>query len=94
MICKNCGKTIQEGSSFCAHCGCDLRDSSPSNHSNNTEEQIPLLILARQIVKHKIAVIVSAIVVAIGIGGYIAIKKKAEKKRLYSSFYQKKKGYI
>ena len=84
MICKNCGKTIQEGSSFCAHCGCDLRDSSPSNHSNNTEEQIPLLILARQIVKHKIAVIVSAIVVAIGIGGYIAIKKKAEKKKAES----------
>lgn len=84
MICKKCGKTIQDGSTFCAHCGCDLRGTAPSNHPNNTEEQIPLLLLARQIVKHKVAAIVSVIVVALGIGGYVAFKNYAEKKKVES----------
>lgn len=87
MICKKCGKTIQDGSTFCAHCGCDLRDTAPSNQSGNTEEQIPLLLLARQIAKHKVAAIVSVIVVTLGIGGYIAIKKHAEKKKAESELF-------
>lgn len=93
MICKKCGKTIQDGSTFCAHCGCDLRDTAPSNQFNNTEEQIPLLLLARQIVKHKVAVIISVIVVALGIGGYIAFKKHAEKKKAESELVAMIKHY-
>ncbi len=93
MICKKCGKTIQDGSTFCAHCGCDLRDIAPSNQFNNTEEQIPLLLLARQIVKHKVAVIISFIVVALGIGGYIAFKKHAEKKKAESELVAMIKHY-
>ena len=93
MICKKCGKTIQDGSTFCAHCGCDLRDTAPSNQFNNTEEQIPLLLLARQIVKHKVAVIISFIVVALGIGGYIAFKKHAEKKKAESELVAMIKHY-
>jgi hypothetical protein len=84
MICKKCGKTILDGSTFCAHCGFDLRDSVPSNQSCNTEDQIPLLLLARQIVKHKVATIISVIVVALTIGGYIAFKKHVEKKKVES----------
>ena len=93
MICKKCGKTIQDGSTFCAHCGCDLRDTAPSNQFNNTEEQIPLLLLARQIVKHKVAVIISVIVVALGIGGYIAFKKNTEKKKAESELVAMIKHY-
>lgn len=93
MICKKCGKTIQDGSTFCAHCGCDLRDAAPSNQFNNTEEQIPLLLLARHIVKHKVAVIISVIVVALGIGGYIAFKKHAEKKKAESELVAMIKHY-
>ncbi len=84
MICKKCGKTVQDGSSFCAHCGCDLRENKSSNHSFHNEEQIPLLLLARQIVKHKVLVIISVIIVVIGLGGYIAIKKHVEKKKTES----------
>lgn len=93
MNCKNCGKTIPEGSTFCSHCGCDLREINPSSHSNNTEEQIPLIFLARQIVKHKVSVIISAIVVAMCIGGYIAIKKHAEKKKAESELVAMIKHY-
>ena len=84
MICKKCGKTIQDGSTFCANCGCDLRDCAPSNQSNNSEEQIPLLLLVRYIVKHKVIAIVSVVVIALSIGGYIIFKKHAEKKKAES----------
>lgn len=88
MICKNCGKPIQEGSAFCANCGSDLRGNKPSSHSNNIEEQIPLLLLAKHIVKHKVAVIISAFVITIGIGGYVAIKKHQEKKQIEAALIQ------
>lgn len=80
MICKKCGKEIPDESTFCSHCGCDLRKSTSSNHNQSSEEQVPLMILINQIVKHKIAVIISAVVIAFAIGGYIIYKNHQEKK--------------
>lgn len=70
MICKKCGKTIPDDSTFCSHCGCDLRKSTTSLNQQHEEEQIPLLLLAKQIVKHKIAIIISIVVVALCFVGY------------------------
>lgn len=81
MICKRCGKTINDKSAFCSNCGCDLRDSFPSNGSHLSEEQFPLQILFRQISKHKILVIVALLLVGLSIGSYIVIKKKNEQKK-------------
>lgn len=81
MKCKNCGKEIPEGSVFCAHCGCDLRKPTHSNHSKKSDEQIPLMLLINQIVKHKIAVLISVVIVGVAIGSYIKIKKHQEKKK-------------
>jgi hypothetical protein len=90
MICKQCGKEIPDESAFCSHCGCDLNKTPFFNHNNSSDEQIPLLILAKQIAKHKIAVIVSVIIVVLAIGGFFAIKKHQEKKaalELLESYY-------
>ena len=65
MICKKCGKEIPDESVFCAHCGCDLRKNTSSSHSRSSEDQIPLVFLINQIVKHKIAVIISVVIVAL-----------------------------
>lgn len=81
MKCKNCGKEIPDGSVFCAHCGCDLRKPTPINHSKKSDEQIPLMLLINQIVKHKIAVLISVVIVGVAIGSYIKIKKHQEKKK-------------
>lgn len=81
MICKKCGEIIPDESTFCFHCGCDLRKAISSNHTSSSEEQIPLMMLICQITKHKILVIVLLLVVAIGVGGYVAYTKHQEKKR-------------
>ncbi len=79
MICKKCGKEIPDESVYCAHCGYDLRGKDPSNHNTLSEEQIPLILLVKQIVKHKVAVIVSIIAIIICVCGYYAYKKHQEK---------------
>ena len=88
MICKKCGKEIPDESTFCAHCGCDLRKNTSSSHSRSSEDQIPLVFLINQIVKHKIAVIISVVIVALAFGGYIAIKKHQEKKEAEAALMQ------
>lgn len=80
MICKKCGKNIPDESTFCSHCGCDLRMSTPSLNRQPKEEQIPLLLLAKQIVKHKVAVIISIVVVASCFVGYHFYDKYQKKK--------------
>ena len=90
MICKQCGKEIPDESAFCSHCGCDLKKTPLSHHNNSSNEQIPLLILAKQIAKHKIAVIIFVVVAILAIGGFVAIKKHQEKKaaiELLESYY-------
>lgn len=81
MICKKCGKEIPDESTFCAHCGCDLRNNLSLNRFRSSEEQVPLVLLINKIVKHKIAAIVSLVIVALAIGGYIGVKKYQEKKQ-------------
>lgn len=81
MICKKCGKEIPDESTFCAHCGCDLRNNLSSNRFRSSEEQVPFVLLINKIVKHKIAAIVSLVIVALAIGGYIGVKKYQEKKQ-------------
>ena len=88
MICRKCGKEIPDESVFCAHCGCDLRKQTSSNRSHSSEDQVPLVLLINQIMKHKIAVIVSVVLVALAFGGYIAIKKHQEKKQTEAALMQ------
>ncbi len=78
MICRKCGKEIPNESVFCAHCGFDLRKTTSSNQSHNSENQVPLVILINKIAKHKIATIISVLIVALATGGYIAYKKHQE----------------
>ena len=76
MICKKCGKEIPDESSFCIHCGCDLKEGT--NHAR--EEDVPLVSLINMFVKHKIIAIISIITIIVGIGCYFAIQKYKEKK--------------
>lgn len=85
MICKKCGNEISDNSTFCSHCGCDLRKATPSNH-NKTEEQIPLLILINHVMKHKIAAIVSLVIIVIAFVGYSANQKHREKIKAETAF--------
>ena len=88
MICRKCGKEIPDESVFCAHCGCDLRKQSSLNHNRSSENQVPLVLLINQIVKHRIAVIVAIVIVALAFGGFIAIKKHLEKKQAETALMQ------
>lgn len=88
MICRKCGKEIPDGSAFCAHCGCDLRKVPFSIRSSSSEDQVPLVLLINQIVKHKIAVIISVVIAALALGGYIAIKKHQEKEKAEAALMQ------
>ena len=78
MICRKCGKEIPNESVFCANCGFDLRKTTSSNQNLNSENQVPLVILINKIAKHKIATIISVLIVALATGGYIAYKKHQE----------------
>ncbi len=88
MNCRKCGKEIPDESVFCAHCGCDLRKEFSSNHNRSSEEQVPLVLLINQIVKHKIIFIVTVVIVALVFGGYIATKKHQEKKQAEAALMQ------
>ena len=81
MICRRCGKEIPDESVFCAHCGCDLRKAPSSNRNRSSEDQVPLVLLVRKVMEHKIAAIVTVIVVALAIGGHIAYKKYQAKEK-------------
>lgn len=81
MFCPKCGKEIPDNSFFCSQCGFDLRNTSSLNFTSSSEEQIPLLIIWKQMLKHKIAFIVSFVIIVIATIGYISIKKYKEKKK-------------
>lgn len=88
MICRKCGKEIPDESVFCSYCGSDLRVSKPSNHSHTSEEQVPLALLINQVVKHKIAAIISLVMIALAIGSYIVVKHHQEKKQAEAALMQ------
>ena len=72
MICRKCGKEIPDESLYCSHCGCDLRNKALSSCNYSSDEQIPLMFLIKQVVKHKIAVIITIVIVILSFGGYIS----------------------
>ena len=82
MICKNCGKEIQEGSISCPYCGCDLKSTISSNHQPSSEEQVPLVLMIKYFMRHKILFIIGLVVVASSIGGYVAYNKHQQQKEL------------
>ena len=88
MICRKCGKEIPDESLYCSHCGCDLRNKALSSCNYSSDEQIPLMFLIKQVVKHKIAVIITIVIVILGFGGYIAMRKFQEKKQAETAFMQ------
>lgn len=88
MICRKCNKEIPDGSVFCSNCGYDLREPTSTNHSNKSEEQIPLVFLINQIVKHKIVSILSVVAIALAIGGYVAFKEHQVKKQAEAALMQ------
>ena len=90
MICNKCGKEIPDNSTFCSHCGCDLRKPTSSSH-NNTEEQIPLVILINHVMKHKIAAIASLVIIVLAFVGYSAYEKHQEKKKAEEALVQELK---
>ncbi|MBR4553044.1 MAG: zinc ribbon domain-containing protein [Bacteroidaceae bacterium] len=81
MICRKCGKEIPDESTFCAHCGFDLREHTPSNQNHTSEEQVPLMFLINKMVKHKVVAIVTIVALVIASGGYILLQNHLEKKK-------------
>ena len=81
MFCRKCGKEVPDDIAFCDHCGFDLSKSTSPNHIHTAEEQVPLLLLINQIMKHKVIVIASLVVVALVIGGYSIYKNHQEKEK-------------
>ena len=82
MICKKCGKEIQEGSISCPYCGCDLKSTISSNHQPSSEEQLPLVLMIKYFMRHKILVIAGLVVVVLSVGGYIAYNRYQQQKEL------------
>lgn len=82
MICKNCGKEIPEGTISCPNCGCDLKNTTSSNHKPSSEDQVPLAIMIKYFMKHKILFIIGIVVVALSIGSYVAYNKYQQQKEL------------
>ena len=65
-----------------------MREPNSPNHSNKSEEQIPLVFLINQIVKHKTVSILSVVAIALAIGGYVAIKEHRVKKQAEAALMQ------
>lgn len=79
MICKYCGKEIPDGSTFCSHCGNNLSKPSSLKGNRSANDQIPLVMIFNQIIKHKIAVAVFGVLAILCISGYYFYKKHQEK---------------
>ena len=72
---------------FCSHCGCDLRTITSEIEQDN-DEQIPLVLLAGKIAKHKVLVIVSLLLLAVAFGGFKYVHNRIQKEREYKEMQE------
>ena len=81
--CSNCGCELDESVNFCPNCGaeqCKIKSKQPKQKDGTSNDEIPLQIILRKIVEHKILSIVIASLILLSIGGYYCYKKYTAKK--------------
>ena len=76
MYCKNCGKEIKEGNTFCTHCG--LKVGEEPSKANNKHNHLGILIL-----------VIIIVIVGLIIGSNIIISNKSKNMGKNIDYYEK-----
>lgn len=80
--CPKCNQDVPVGAKFCPHCGTDIGNDVQKISPSSNEDEIPLQILVRHILKHKFVYISIFVIVILAFGGFYAYKKYEAKQLL------------